>query len=275
MKALVYGMSDLIALQIGRSTPGIFMKKHRYFKRMLFNVIFNKSFTKNIKNLRFSIDGQPIEMKKSYCYLGIEISNTGSFSKALDTLYKKSLRALYSVYASLNIYSDGNSMSLFLKLFDSLVKPVLLYGSEIWGYVALNSMNNQLDKMVNKFYRTLLGVPNNCSTIGTHVELGRFPISIDIKYNMVKYWCRLATLPKSRLVSNCYWSLYSIKNGKDKWIISIKETIESTGQYNFNFLWKSQTALQQINPKLIAKCRLQTLDSLKQQFLGTAVDKME
>ena len=96
-------------------------------------IVFNKSFSKNIKKLSFSIDENPIAVTNSYCYLGIEISNTGSFTKATDILYKKALRALFSVYATIDIRSDETNAPLFLKLFDSLVKPVLLYGSEIWG----------------------------------------------------------------------------------------------------------------------------------------------
>ena len=237
-------------------------------------VVFNKSFTKKIKTLNFSINGQPIEMTKSYCYLGIDISSTGSFSKALDSLYKKSLRSLFSLYSSLNIYSDGSSIPLFLKLFDALVKPILLYGSEIWGYATLNLTNNPSEKLINKFYRILLGVPNYCSTIGTHVELGRFPVSVDIKYSMLKYFCRVVTLPKSRLVSHCYWSLFNLKNVKDRWLSSVKEIIECAGQRTFNFLWNSQKSLSQVNTKLIYKCQGQVLETFKQQFISTAVNKM-
>ena len=64
-----------------------------------------------------------------------------------------------------------------------------------------------LDKFVNKFYRTLLGVPNTTSTVGTHFELGRIPIKLNIFKSMLKYWIRLVTLPNTRLVAHCYWSL--------------------------------------------------------------------
>ena len=237
-------------------------------------VVFNKTFNKTIKSLNFTFEGTPIEIHKSYCYLGIEISNTGNFAKAMDSLYKKSLRALYSLYSTLNVYSDGNNIQLFLTLFDSLVKPILLYGCEIWGPNALSTSNNPLNKLVNKFYRTLLGVPKHCSTIGTHVELACFPLSINIKYSMLNYWCRLTTLPKSRLVSHCYWSLLNLKNVNDKWLISIKDIIKSTGQRNFNFLWKSQDALHRINPKSILSCKRQIREMLKNEFLSTAVDEM-
>ena len=47
-------------------------------------LVFNKSFTKNIKKLSFEIDSNPLPVTNSYCYLGIEMSNTGSFVKATD-----------------------------------------------------------------------------------------------------------------------------------------------------------------------------------------------
>ena len=53
-----------------------------------------RSFTKNIKDLAYTIDGERITTTKSYCYLGIEMSSTGSFYKATDALYNKSLRAM-------------------------------------------------------------------------------------------------------------------------------------------------------------------------------------
>ena len=69
-------------------------------------VVFNKNFTKNIQKLFFTIDGNPIEVTNSYCYLGVEVSNLGSFIKATETLYKKALKSLFSIYSSLDVRSD-------------------------------------------------------------------------------------------------------------------------------------------------------------------------
>lgn len=237
-------------------------------------VVFNRAFSKSISNLKFTFEGNPILAVKSYCYLGIDITSTGSFAAAMDSLYKKSLRALYSIYSTINVYSDGKSLSLFLKLFDALVKPILLYGCEIWGPAALNG-NNPLEKFVNKFYRTLLGVPKNSSTVGVHVELGRFPLALSIKHTMLKYWSRLVTLPESRLVSHCYWSLHKTKKSKDTWFTSVKQIIETSGQHNTNFLWNSQTSLNKVDPKLIAHCLSQILHHSKMDFLSGAVTDME
>lgn len=202
-------------------------------------LVFNKPFSKNIKRLSFSIDGNPIAVTNSYCYLGIEISNTGSFTKATDTLYKKALRALYSVYSSIDIRSDEKNVPLFLKLFDSLVKPVLLYGSEIWGSHT-STENNCINKFINKFYRTLLGVPRYSSKVGTHAELGRFPVTTNIHQSMLKYWFRIITLPTNRLASHCYWTLLDSNTINDPWLNTIQNIISSTGQY---YVWNDQKIL--------------------------------
>ena len=107
-----------------------------------------------------------------------------------------------------------------------------------------------------------------------HVELGRFPISVYIKNTMLKYWCRLATLPKSRLVSHCYWSIYNINNVQDKWLSSIKDIILSSDQKNINFLWNSQESLYKVNHKTIKKSLVQISETLKNTYLSLAVDSM-
>ena len=92
-------------------------------------VVFNKPFTKKIRSQKFYVGNNIIGVQNSYCYLGIEISNTGNFSKSHEKLYKKTVRAKYSVFSSVDVYADVPNVPIFLRLFDSLLKPILLYGS--------------------------------------------------------------------------------------------------------------------------------------------------
>ena len=203
-------------------------------------LVFNKSFSKNIKKLSYSIDGNPIAVTNSYCYLGIEMTNTGNFTKAADILYKKALKALFSVYGSINIRADLKNVPPFLKLFDSLIKPVLLYGSEIWGS-HIGTGKKPIDKFLNKFYRTLLGVPRNSSNVGTHAELGRSPIQVNVHQSMIKYWFRSISLPTDRLASHCYWTSLNSDTANDPWLNTIKSIISSSGQYSV--VWNNQKLL--------------------------------
>ena len=90
----------------------------------------------------------------------------------------------------INIY-NGASVSTVLKLFDSLVSPVLLYNCEIWGCF-LKSVGNNYDKFVssifdervtpdnmhNKVCKMALGV--EASNHAVKGELGRFPLHLII-----------------------------------------------------------------------------------------------
>ena len=232
-------------------------------------VVFNKNFTKNIKKLFFTIDGNPIEVTNSYCYLGVEVSNVGSFIKATETLYKKALKSLFSIYSSLDVRSDEKNTRLFLKLFDSLVKPICTYGAEIWGPIASNP-KNYIDKFVNKFYRTLLGVPRNTSTAGIHAELGRFPIVVYIQQAMIKYWFRIISLPSDRLTSHCYWSLYNLQPQNDPWLNSIKNIINSSGMH---FVWSSQNILHQ-DPKYLLRLGRSICRTLEDVSLQNTSEKI-
>ena len=248
-------------------------------------VIFNKPFTKKIKSITFHIGSSIIEVQNSYCYLGIDITNTGSFRKAHENLYKKAIKAQYSIFSSVHAYSDTPNIPLFLRLFDSLIKPVLLYGSEVWGVCKpqkrtkngdfdtqnCSSDIKTLDKFVNKFYRTLLGVPNTTSTVGTHFELGRIPIKLNIFKSMLKYWIRLVTLPKTRLVAHCYWSLLAKTDFQDEWISSLKNIIQHSG---FCHLWINQESICEMNPKESLKIITAITKSLEDQFLQNATSEI-
>ena len=233
-------------------------------------LVFNKPFNSKIKKLNFSIDQSKIVVTNSYCYLGVDITNTGSFLNATNSLYKKALRALYSIYSSLDVRSNVANSRLFLKLFDSLVQPILLYGCDIWGSHCLNSSNKVLT-LVNKFYKTLIGAKSRCSNSGVFSELGRYPIEINIAKAMTKFWFRLISLPKSRLSSHCYWFLHKTVNLNDSWFDAIKIIINTTGQYH---IWNNQTDL--INLPQFQKSKIQNyvIQTLKDVYTQSANAKI-
>ena len=229
-------------------------------------VIFNKPFNRNIKNLSFQIDNNKIEITNTYCYLGVDISNTGSFLNATNSLYKKGLRALYSIYSTLDVRSDVANVRLFLKLFDALVQPVFLYGCEIWGSHCLNA-NNRILTLVNKFYKTLIGAKQRSSNAGVLCELGRYPVEVNIAKAMLKYWFRLITLPTNRLAAHCYWSLFNKNELKDNWFDAIKMIINTTGQFD---LWNNQVAVVFLQKNRLNRMQNYVIETLKDVYLQFA-----
>lgn len=84
-----------------------------------------------------------------YTYLGHIITVSGSFSMAVNALKEKACRALYTIkrkFHKINI-----PITLWCKIFDSIIQPILLYGSEVWGplsmcdYTTWDYMQNSAD----------------------------------------------------------------------------------------------------------------------------------
>jgi hypothetical protein len=77
------------------------------------------------------ISDKVLEQVKSYTYLGIEFSSSGSLKLAQQKVTDKAMKALFKLKQLL--YDSNLKPDTSLKLFDQLIKPICLYGAEIWG----------------------------------------------------------------------------------------------------------------------------------------------
>ena len=93
-----------------------------------------------------------------------------------------------------------------LKLFDSCVEPILLYGCEVWGYENVDI----LEKVHTKFCKSIFGVSKYSHNMPVYGELGRYPRSIKIKQSMVRYWTRILKSSKYKLNKVMYTILYNL-----------------------------------------------------------------
>lgn len=162
-------------------------------------MIFNNRGRLKTDVLKFN--NSIIENVRSYSYLGITFSVSGAFTEAKQNLYKKGLKAYFKLIKSF----DGHKPNIktLIHLFDHTVKPVLMYGSEIWGYFhgfKLSSKDNFFIKLCNsfplenihkKFCRYVLEVNKRTTNIAVMGELGRYPLMLEVLLNMLSYYVRL------------------------------------------------------------------------------------
>ena len=80
----------------------------------------------------FKIGGDRLEICESYKYLGLWCGNSHSmFSKKYTYLSEQAKKALYAIKSYTTPSLGKLHPNLALKLFDSLISPILMYGSEI------------------------------------------------------------------------------------------------------------------------------------------------
>ena len=93
-------------------------------------MIFNRG--NNLIKSEVNIKKVVLENVKIMKYLGFTISSKNcSFLRTLDDLSIKAKRVIYTLNSKTKI--SRFPIKLALKLFDVLIKPILLYGAEVWG----------------------------------------------------------------------------------------------------------------------------------------------
>ena len=74
-----------------------------------------------------------LEIVNTYKYLGVWINSNGNYNTAKKFLGNQARKAVYSAKKSI-FYLQFPPPVISLKLYDTLVKPILCYGCEIWGF---------------------------------------------------------------------------------------------------------------------------------------------
>lgn len=79
------------------------------------------------------VNGNDTNVRESFYYLGILFNFNSSFD-AKKKLVEQAHKALYSVYYVYKIRNMNILIDLQLKIFDTLVSPILLYSCEVIGF---------------------------------------------------------------------------------------------------------------------------------------------
>jgi hypothetical protein len=114
-------------------------------------------------------------------------------------------------------------------MFDSMIEPILLYGSEVWGYENLKV----IEQIQLKFCKRILKVRNTTPNFMIYGELGRFPLEIRVKLRMIAFWSKFV-LNENKLSSVLYKLMYLLKAEHQysfKWLNLIESysILNSTG----------------------------------------------
>ena len=150
-------------------------------------MIFNKT-GKYIRR-SYPVKNGTIETTNSYKYLGLIFTPSGEITSCLRDLRDRALRAYNKLKQKMGHHFRLHPMTT-ISLFESLIKPILLYSSDFWGCLKMPN-NNPIENMYMKFCKTLLGVQKQTPNIGVLLELGAVPIMFFGVKNCLKNWDRI------------------------------------------------------------------------------------
>ena len=127
-------------------------------------------------------------------------------------------------------------------LFDSLVASILNSGSELWGFHEATDA----EMIHTKFLRRILSVKKSTNLAALYGEVGRLPISVIRKINIIKCWIKILNQNDSSLVKQVYLMLredaenHHNYNGKN-WASQIKDMLQ---QHGLGYVWQQQFEIE-------------------------------
>ena len=207
-----------------------------------------------------------LESVNNFIYLGVNVSSNGKFFQAQKHLSEQATKAMFALK---NLF-DNKLLCIEdkLKLFDSLVQPILMYGSEIWGFHKADDVK----KAHVRFLKQILGVRLQTSNLAVYGELSRFPLSILRKIRILKYWYKILAFQNSLLYKVYGQQVNDIARGsfENNWAFQIKSLLDELG---FIYIWNEQ-AITKVQLEMVIQC---VYDQYFQNWYGSvhASSKLE
>ena len=193
-------------------------------------------------------------MVNSYKYLGFLLTTQLSFNIACDEFASKAKGKVLDIIKTMWCIGSLNTY-VFFRFFDSQVKPMLLYASEIWGLSRVANIESAHLFAIKR----LLSVSDKTPNTMIYGESGRHPLYVHSTISAMKYWLKLLRMSESRIPKRCLLQMTRAldRNGRcfmPYWVQGIRDCLIKHG---FDDVWHNQGVqneaafLRQLKTKLI------------------------
>ena len=198
-------------------------------------IIFN-SRGRPKQTTKFTLRGSEIEITNEYKYLGIYFSQSGAFASEKKHVAEQANKAVFSFIK--NIKRLSLPYDIQIDLFEKNIKPILLYGCEIWGVGNVDI----IERVQLNYFEQIFGLKKSTPSYMLYGELGIMPLEIDIHTRITSFWSKLiVNCPTQTLSTMMYNIIFALSNEtriKCKWIEYVKILLCSLG---FSGIWYSQS----------------------------------
>ena len=183
-----------------------------------------------MQNIEMFYDGTKLQNVNKFTYLGITLSANGSFYQAQKILAQQAMKALFSLNSLFDVVPL--EISEKVKLFDTMVAPILNYGCEIWGF----HNAPDIERVHIKFLKQILGVRSQTTNNAVYGELARLPFSVVRSLRIVKYYFKIMKSSDSLMYKVLHGDVDNFGNitNNKSWAAEVKSLLNDLG---FNFLW--------------------------------------
>ena len=147
----------------------------------------------------------------------------------------------------------------------SCIVPILLYGSEVWGFANIK----QIEVFHNQTCKQILGLHKCSSNIMAQGELGRFNMMHYVTQKVLNFWAHTVNGKECKISSMLYRMLkvaHDQGTHTSKWMTSVQDNLNKAG---LGYLWNQE----QFNPDWFKHRISQVSSDTKKQDWRSAVDQ--
>jgi len=208
-------------------------------------MVFNTSAAAldSVKAANWTLSGKKVKVVDAYTYLGAVTTTTvGDWSShVLDAIARAKRRSNDLLY--MMRYDRGMRPRTAVTLWQSLVRPILEYASEIWSGQIPKYLEQKAEAVQLKFLRGTLGLHKNGSGVSNEVlraEAGCERLCDRWTKLRMGYWRRVFAAPRGRLLRDLLdfrrreWDASAGRGwGTKGWVGSVKATLDLHGLGEF------------------------------------------
>ena len=152
-----------------------------------------------LTSYRFCCGPHPLEVTKEYKYLGLVLTEWLDFNVTVKHLALHANRALGAIIAKCKVLG-GFPYKCFTKLFESLVLPILMYATAVWG----SRSHSCINAVFNRACRFYLGVGKYTPNAAIQGDMG-WKTPWQHQWSCIfKNWQRLCSMPDNRLCKRVF-----------------------------------------------------------------------
>ena len=182
------------------------------------NVVHFRSQSVPKTNFIFLCCDKQIQLASQYNYLGLLLTEFLDFGLMANTVAKSACRALGLVIYKCKL-NGGLPFKCFTKLYDSLVWPIIEYGSSIWGSIKRLC----IEAVQNRASRCYLGVGKYTPNLAVQGDIGWIPAQVKQWKSLGRLWCRFKDMSQNRINKRIFqWSVSSSSTRCKNWAFKFK-----------------------------------------------------
>ena len=202
---------------------------------------------------RWTYNGFDIETVNSFKYLGFMFGSSGKFKIGIDNLALRGEKAFFDMTSSIEHFFDMQ-IKMKLELFDSLVKSVLCYACELWGF----SEAKRHDTIYLRFLKHTLCVRKTTPSCFIYKECMVYPLYVIRLLRIIKYWLKIISLDDLSPIKILYNTALELNESENVhtasfWIANVKNTLY---KYGFGYVWENQNYANDFDFLNVFKVRL-------------------